>query len=31
LRASRERVLAVADVVIPGHGPPFRPDSGTPR
>ena len=29
LRASRERVLAIADVVIPGHGPPFRPDSTT--
>ncbi|MFJ8040662.1 MBL fold metallo-hydrolase [Kitasatospora sp. NPDC096147] len=24
LRASRERVLAVADVIVPGHGAPFR-------
>ena len=30
LRASRLRVMAVADVVIPGHGPPFRPDRSTP-
>jgi glyoxylase-like metal-dependent hydrolase (beta-lactamase superfamily II) len=25
LERSRERILAVADVVVPGHGPPFRP------
>ncbi|WP_432824473.1 MBL fold metallo-hydrolase [Dactylosporangium sp. CA-092794] len=31
LRRGRERVLAVADVVVPGHGPAFRPDAGTPR
>ncbi|WP_155374097.1 MBL fold metallo-hydrolase [Catellatospora vulcania] len=31
LRASRERVLAVADLVVPGHGAPFTPHSGTPR
>lgn len=31
LRRSRERVLAVADRVVPGHGPPFRPGAGTPR
>lgn len=31
LRSSRERVLAVADLVVPGHGAPFVPDSGTPR
>lgn len=31
LRASRERVLAVADLVIPGHGAPFRPSVATPR
>jgi glyoxylase-like metal-dependent hydrolase (beta-lactamase superfamily II) len=24
LEASRARVLEVADVVVPGHGPPFR-------
>ncbi|MDQ3690340.1 MAG: MBL fold metallo-hydrolase [Chloroflexota bacterium] len=31
LRASRERVLAIADVIIPGHGAPFTPGRGTPR
>jgi glyoxylase-like metal-dependent hydrolase (beta-lactamase superfamily II) len=31
LRASRDRVLAVADVIVPGHGAPFRPDTHTPR
>jgi glyoxylase-like metal-dependent hydrolase (beta-lactamase superfamily II) len=25
LRASRERILAVATVIVPGHGPAFRP------
>jgi glyoxylase-like metal-dependent hydrolase (beta-lactamase superfamily II) len=31
LRRSRERVLAVADRVVPGHGPVFAPDASTPR
>ena len=31
LRASRERVLAVADRVVPGHGPVFVPGAATPR
>ena len=31
LRASRARVLAVADLVIPGHGPSFVPSHATPR
>jgi hypothetical protein len=31
LRASRERVLAVADVIVPGHGAPFAPTATTPR
>lgn len=31
LRASRERVLAVVDLVVPGHGAPFTPDATTPR
>jgi glyoxylase-like metal-dependent hydrolase (beta-lactamase superfamily II) len=31
LHASRARVLAFADVVVPGHGAPFRPSSATPR
>jgi glyoxylase-like metal-dependent hydrolase (beta-lactamase superfamily II) len=31
LAASRARVLAVATVIIPGHGPAFRPDDSTPR
>ena len=31
LRASRERLLAVATTVLPGHGEAFRPGPGTPR
>src|ERR1022692_2482853 len=31
LRASRERILGLASVIIPGHGPTFRPDERTPR
>jgi len=31
LHASRARVLEVADLIVPGHGAPFRPDSSTPR
>ena len=31
LRASRVRVLAIADLIIPGHGSPFRPNAATPR
>ncbi|MCI0685747.1 MAG: MBL fold metallo-hydrolase [Sporichthyaceae bacterium] len=31
LRASRKRVLDVADQVVPGHGPLFVPDESTPR
>jgi glyoxylase-like metal-dependent hydrolase (beta-lactamase superfamily II) len=31
LHASRARVLAVADLIVPGHGAPFRPGSTTPR
>lgn len=31
LHDGRERVLAVADIVVPGHGPAFTPDAGTPR
>jgi glyoxylase-like metal-dependent hydrolase (beta-lactamase superfamily II) len=31
LAASRARVLAVAAVIIPGHGPAFVPGDGTPR
>jgi glyoxylase-like metal-dependent hydrolase (beta-lactamase superfamily II) len=31
LRAQRERVLAVATTIVPGHGAPFRPDGSTPR
>jgi glyoxylase-like metal-dependent hydrolase (beta-lactamase superfamily II) len=30
LHASRRRVLELADVVVPGHGDAFRPNSGTP-
>jgi glyoxylase-like metal-dependent hydrolase (beta-lactamase superfamily II) len=29
--ASRARILSVASVIIPGHGPAFRPDASTPR
>ena len=31
LRSQRERVLALADLVIPGHGPGFVPGPATPR
>ena len=31
LHASRERILAVATVILPGHGPAFRPGPATPR
>ena len=31
LRSSRARVLAFANLVVPGHGAPFRPDAATPR
>lgn len=31
LHASRARVLGVADVVVPGHGPQFVPSGSTPR
>jgi len=31
LAASRARILALAAVIIPGHGPAFRPDQSTPR
>jgi glyoxylase-like metal-dependent hydrolase (beta-lactamase superfamily II) len=31
LRAQRQRVLALADLVVPGHGPAFTPGPGTPR
>jgi glyoxylase-like metal-dependent hydrolase (beta-lactamase superfamily II) len=31
LAASRARILAVAGVIIPGHGPAFIPDDRTPR
>ena len=31
LRLQRERVLAMADLVVPGHGPAFTPGPGTPR
>ena len=31
LRAQRERVLALADLVVPGHGPAFTPGPSTPR
>lgn len=31
LRESRLRVLAFADLIIPGHGAPFRPGAATPR
>ncbi|MFB7788158.1 MBL fold metallo-hydrolase [Streptomyces vinaceus] len=30
-RASRVRVLAAADLIVPGHGRPFRADENTPR
>ena len=31
LHASRAAILSVADVIIPGHGPSFRPTASTPR
>jgi glyoxylase-like metal-dependent hydrolase (beta-lactamase superfamily II) len=31
LPASRQRILAVATVIVPGHGPAFRPGAQTPR
>jgi glyoxylase-like metal-dependent hydrolase (beta-lactamase superfamily II) len=31
LRAQRDRVLALADLIVPGHGPTFVPGPGTPR
>ncbi len=31
LASARARVLAVADLVVPGHGPAFVPSDGTPR
>lgn len=31
LRAQRERVLAIATRIVPGHGPAFAPDASTPR
>ena len=31
LHASRERLLAVATVIVPGHGGVFRPGDSTPR
>jgi glyoxylase-like metal-dependent hydrolase (beta-lactamase superfamily II) len=31
LSASRRRILDIASVIIPGHGPTFRPDQTTPR
>jgi glyoxylase-like metal-dependent hydrolase (beta-lactamase superfamily II) len=31
LHASRARVLAIADLVVPGHGAAFRPSESTPR
>ena len=31
LHASRARVLELADLIVPGHGPPFAPTDATPR
>ncbi|HEX7196181.1 MAG TPA: MBL fold metallo-hydrolase [Candidatus Limnocylindria bacterium] len=31
LHASRARVLAFADLIVPGHGAPFQPSASTPR
>lgn len=31
LHASQERVLALADLIVPGHGPAFSPGPDTPR
>jgi glyoxylase-like metal-dependent hydrolase (beta-lactamase superfamily II) len=30
LHAGRQRVLAIADLIVPGHGPTFAPDPSTP-
>ena len=30
LHAGRQRVLAIADLIVPGHGPIFAPDPSTP-
>jgi len=31
VHASRARILAVADLIVPGHGPAFKPGGATPR
>ena len=31
LHASRSRILAIADLIVPGHGAAFRPTASTPR
>ena len=31
LHASRDLLLSFATVIVPGHGPAFRPDRSTPR
>jgi glyoxylase-like metal-dependent hydrolase (beta-lactamase superfamily II) len=31
LRQQREKVLELATLIVPGHGPPFRPSPSTPR
>lgn len=31
LRESRRQILAIADLIVPGHGPAFRPSDSTPR
>jgi len=31
LRSQRQRVLALVDLIVPGHGPAFQPDVRTPR
>jgi glyoxylase-like metal-dependent hydrolase (beta-lactamase superfamily II) len=31
LHGSRARILEIADIIVPGHGPLFRPDETTPR
>lgn len=31
LSATRARLIELADVIVPGHGAPFRPDDSTPR
>ena len=31
LHANRQRVLAIASVIVPGHGAPFVPNEQTPR